>query len=105
MYKFKPASEVPGLKPPFYVGAPDKTFPDIILTTTFSRDLYLTLNSLALREALLADPEFMKRYLGLQVVDLHAPKSDKPKLNPKRIDREKGPKLPTKKEIREEEWK
>ena len=76
MYKIKPSSEVAAKKLPVQLGAPDYTYPDLVFTTEFSRDIILPMNSIVLRDALLQSKEFLAKYLKIEVVDLAVKKPE-----------------------------
>lgn len=70
MFKIKPASDVVARKERVFVGSPDYTYPDLVFTTEFSRDIVLSMNSIVLRTALLNSVELLEKYLKIKVVDL-----------------------------------
>ena len=100
MFKIKPASEVVARKERVIVGSPDYTYPDVVFTTDFSRDIVLSMNSIVLRTALLNSVEFLEKYLKIKVTDLNAKQPE--------VKKEiKKPKKEIKKQIEpgEVEWK
>jgi hypothetical protein len=101
MYKIKPASEVAARKQIVQVGAPDNTYPDLVFTTEFSRDIILSMNSMVLRSALLNSKEFLESILKIKVVDVSkvlVKEEEKPKV-------EVVKKTTKKKTVGELEWK
>jgi hypothetical protein len=76
MYKIKASSEVAARKLPVQLGSPDYTYPDLVFTTEFSRDIILPMNSIVLRDALLQSKEFLAKYLKIEVVDLAVKKQE-----------------------------
>jgi hypothetical protein len=100
MFKIKPATEVAARKVAVIVGSPDYTYPDLVFTTEFSRDLIMTMNSVVLRTALLNSVELLEKYLKIKVIDLNK-KQEEPKKEKTKI--KKDPKKPV--EPGEVEWK
>jgi hypothetical protein len=92
MFKIKAASEVPGAKQRVIVGSPDNTYPDIVFSTDFSRDIILSMNSVVLRTALLNSIEFLEKNLKIKIVDLVNVKVEKPKTVAKEPTQTKGAK-------------
>lgn len=70
MFHLREAVTVPGPKQQVQLGMPNLTYPDLCFTTDFSTSIYIPINSIVLREALLSDPAFLEKYLGLKIFDL-----------------------------------
>jgi len=94
MFKIKPASDVVARKGPVYLGAPDYTYPDVVFTTEFSKDIIVPMNSIVLRTALLNSAAFLEKFLKVKVVDVASVQAEPKVVKPKK-----------KKSAGEVEWK
>ncbi len=101
MFKIKIASDVPARKQPVFLGAPDNTYPDLVFTTDFSKDVIIPMNSIVLRTALLNSAIFLEQYLKIKVIDLAGVQVEKE--IKKEVVKELKPKK--KKTVGEVEWK
>lgn len=67
MYSLKKSSDVPGTKRFCMVGQPNNMVSDLCICTELSSNIYIPINSMVLRKALLANPTLTREVLGLDV--------------------------------------
>lgn len=79
MYSIKLASEVPNIRPICKLGFPDHTYADLCIVSSMAPVHNIPMNSVVLREALLANTEFIEKALSIKIVDVKDIKQAKPK--------------------------